>query len=308
MRIVTKTLFTTACIAVASVCSARAANYARVDTTGKVVGVKGMDIYLRTTDGKQLIASVDPIRMDNNIQIQGIPAPKVEVTGNESAKSLRPGTYVRFEAKVVGTRRKSVKEPVKLLTAFVPTPQTRLGLSPNEWGGEGFGDGAGGPAGANAGPGDYLISGQITAIRSGTMTVSFPGGSVRARLAADAVVTISANDHRLARPGDDIHLKGALVRPTRVFATEVTITRAQAPQRNPKLGRRPKPGVDPPKVGVDPPKPGVDPPKVGVDPPKPGVDPPKVADGGEQKPFVLEPGPPAAAGDGEVEGRILKVN
>jgi len=253
------------------------AQFKPVRFSGKVSGMGKNQIVVQMKNGKTAIVSVDPTRPvkgPDGVFYQGITPLSIEVRGEGTIKTLRTGLFVRFEGLVEGTRRKIVKGPVSKLTVFTPDENSVFGLLPNKPGGAAPGGppagaprgpgggvirpggdlgrgagpapGAGGGA-AGAGSGEFLISGKIAAFRGTTLTVAFPGGSIQAKIAPDAVVKLVANSHLFAQRGDAIEVEGLTAKPPHVLATKVKITRGDG-KAKPKAPADAGPDAEPPKV------------------------------------------------------------
>jgi hypothetical protein len=208
---------------------------------GKVVGVRGTDVLLKSNNGISVIASLSPERRIGGVRVGGLPAPNVEVTGTLHPDHLQKGMCVRFLATVEGQTRRTVTEPVKELNVFTPDQTTRFGLLSD-------GVGVGGPeAGKAGGPQTYLVVGPITSVRGGMITVEFPAGtakgSVRARIADDAVINLKS-DKLYAPPGADVtvegvQVQGAAVQPVQLLATSLKIRLPPPPPPKSKIARAP---------------------------------------------------------------------
>jgi hypothetical protein len=212
---------------------------------GKVVGVRGTNVLIKSNNGISVIASLDPERRIGNMRLNGMGAPHVEVTGTLRPDNLQKGMCVRFPATVQGLTRRTTTEPVKQLEVFTPDQTTQFGLLAD-------GVGAGGADADNAaGPKNVLVVGSISSIRSGMMTVEFPGGntkgSVRAKVAEDAVIDLKTNK-LIAPPGADVTVEGMQVQggrePVTLLVSTLTIKLPPPPPPKSKIARRPEPKDD----------------------------------------------------------------
>jgi hypothetical protein len=208
---------------------------------GKVVGVRGTNVLIKSNNGISVIASLDPERRIGNMRINGMGAPHVEVTGTLLPDNLQKGMCVRFPATLQGSLRRTATEPVKQLDVFTPDQTTQFGLLADNAGAGGVG------ADNPAEPKKYLVVGSITSVRSGMMTVEFPGGTtkgnVKAKVADDAVINLKSN-RLYAPPGAEVTVDGMQVQggrePVNLLVKTLTIKLPPPPPPKSKIAGRPK--------------------------------------------------------------------
>lgn len=260
------------------VASTARAQLNELNIKGKVVELGPNMIAVKVDVGDVTwLASIDPNRVEDGVRYTGIPEAKIEVTGVEGPDVLRAGMFVRFEADV--EKKKVIKGTISELTIIGPGKDNAYGLLPSGGAGEGEGDGE-----------RMLVVGQLTAATRASITVGLPEGkTIKAKIAPDAVVKISSSDYTLARPGDEIEVKGFYGKAPRAFATSVVVKRAPKAEKGPR-----KPAVATKKP--DPP---------GKKPSEPAAAPAfGEADPSEVKP-ADKPAVPTKPGR---PGKILKVN
>jgi hypothetical protein len=231
---------------------APAAEFNTLNVKGKVMEVGPQVIVVQAESGEKWFAGIDRKRTEDGVTYNGVPEPKIEVTGIETAAALRVGMYVRFEADV--ERKSTIKGNVSELTVIGRGGDDVYGLHP-----------------VGAAPGEepkgrdterMLVVGKLTAASRSGITVSFQNGkSIKAKLAPDAVVNVASNDIELARPGDEVELQGQYLKAPRVFATAVHVTRGSKNERGARkpatpskpadaaVGKKPKAGEPPPAFG-----------------------------------------------------------
>ncbi len=224
-----------------------------VDVKGAIVAVTPTRITLQTETGDVFAATVGDVWIEDGVQLTGAGSTSYQITGVETREFLQAGMYVRFPARMEHGRR--VLGEVSQIAVISRTPTSVFGVFPNEGahdasehdasapdgGGAkegasdaaerdkpvpGDGDGDDGADGKDEAGESVLVAGQLTKVSRGAITVVYPGGTTRAKLADDAVVTIDASELAFARVGDSIHATGQAVSLPRFFATRVVITRA----------------------------------------------------------------------------------
>jgi hypothetical protein len=212
------------------------AQLAQVNFKGKVLSVSPDGWVAVQLEDKVILAGVNKRRIEDNVEMRGIPEPKIEIEGQESIKFLQAGMFVRFSAQVIGEKR--IVEPVDEVTIFDRTADSVFGLLPNDIPAPAAGDAE--PGKGNEEAQDMLVSGQLSNVRGTTMMIAFPDRKpIRATLSRDAVVKYRSSDPRMIRPGDPIDVAGLQVKPNKVFALEVKISRvASEPPNRPLRGQR----------------------------------------------------------------------
>lgn len=267
-----------------------------VKITGVVAGLSPQGIAIRTEKNQLMLALISPNRTEDGVRYRGIPVPMIEVIGEEKPDYLQPGMYVRFPAKVQAKQR--VVEPVTEITIIDGAKLTAFGVLPAALPDLPKEDA---PAVDLTVPVDSLVIGRIAAARRNAITVAFPDGkTLKAGVAKDAIVRVKTSDLRFVKPGYLVKAEGMQVKPTKFFATVMTVTK---PVVAPKGG---KPAADQ-VANKDPaPKPGVAKPAV---PAKPGTAKPATPE--KPDPFKIgKPDSPAkpAGEPTNVRGKILKIN
>jgi hypothetical protein len=216
------------------------------------------------------------VRLDRRTQIQ--------VHGEGGAELIAPGVFIRFEAPLIG-RRIAAGEIAKL-SLFNPDEGFRAGVTADPGPSDDQSiDLAGGPQGeadrtAESGPrrtpshtrkrpqkspqGHYLIAGQVRSFRKGNLVVlAGKGGTIKARVAPQAKVTVDTTTYSMVRSGDTIHVTGSYTQPGQVLASKIEIElapRGLPTDRNAR--RRARPGRLPADAAEGPlrngPEPGQD--------------------------------------------------
>ena len=262
-----------------------------VKITGVVAGVSPRGIAIRTEKNQLILALTSPNRTEDGVRYRGIPVPMIEVIGEESPDYLQPGMYVRFPAKVQAKQR--VVEPVTEITIIDGANLTAFGVLPAALPDLPKEDA---PAPDLKVAEDSLVIGRIVAARRNAITVAFPDGkTLKAGVAKDAIVRVKTSDLRFVKPGYQVQADGMQVKPTKFFATVMTITK---PVVAPK-GAKPAAAQVADKGPA--PKPAV--------PAKPGVAKPGTPE--NPSPFKIgKPDSPAkpAGEPTNVRGKILKIN
>lgn len=249
--------------------------------TGTIVGVRGMEVGIKSNIGNPIIASLDPEGTINGIRLGGKRQPlHIEVTGEFRGEHLTKGAFVRFMAKLQGKKNPRTVEPVKKLEVFTPAAGTQFGLLDE-------GVVGGGEDDADADPiREARVVGRVTKARGTSVTVEIPKGSVNVTLAEDAVVDVNINK---LLPGMNLQGATATVEgyqlvgappPVKLLATKLQVQLPPPPPPKTKVARAPTgEGDDKPAEG--------------------GFGPPEGNGAGEEK----------VATDGiKTPGKILKVN
>lgn len=183
-----------------------------VELNGKVVGVQ-----------RGIIQAVDEDNQEGLIKVDK--DTRVYVTGEALPSVLRNGMFVRFTAAFDGA---TAKEPVKELEIFEPSDQVDVGVFPED------------PTDPNT---DVLVAGRLTAFKNGKLLVVAGRQRAQAELAEDAEITIKVSDYSLARPGDELRVKGQLFAPGKIIATQVDIMLAEPigePEKKPRGKKNPR--------------------------------------------------------------------
>ncbi|MGD9720396.1 MAG: hypothetical protein AB7O59_06810 [Pirellulales bacterium] len=129
------------------------------------------------------------------------PETTVSVEGEAEVNYLRPGVAIQFQGKV--DKNSTVKEPITEIELLSDTGKPALGL---------FAVGEEGvdirPV-RNAGPGEYLIKGKLSAVKGNQLTVSIGGRRIVATLDEPDKVTIkyTSTDPSVAEAGDTVQVK-----------------------------------------------------------------------------------------------------
>ena len=267
-----------------------------IKITGVVAGISPQGVAIRTEKNQLMLALTSPNRTEDGVRYRGIPVPMIEVIGEESPDYLQPGMWVRFSARVQAKQR--VVEPVTEVTIIDGAKLTSFGVLPAALPDLPKEDA---PAPDLKVAEDSLVIGRIVSARRNAITVAFPDGkTLKAGVAKDAIVRVKTSDLRFVKPGYQVQADGMLVKPTKFFATVMTIKK---PVVAPKGA---KPAVDQ-VANKDPaPKPGAAKPAV---PAKPGTT--KPADPEKPDPFKIGKPDSPAKPTGEptkVRGKILKIN
>jgi hypothetical protein len=166
-------------------------------------GLKGKIVFI----SGDVIQWTDATGADMKVQIDK--KTKTQLLGEVEPSFLNEGMFVRFPAEV--TKRGKVVDAIEELTIFSPLDGFSAGI---------FEDGPVDPKAASA---KYLISGQLTAIKGGLMTVNAGQNSFKFKLADDAQLKIDVSDYTLARPDDEINITGSGVDKTQIVAKGVEI-------------------------------------------------------------------------------------
>lgn len=94
-------------------------------------------------------------------------------------------------------------------------------------------------------PGEYLVTGRLTSVRNGLMTVQAGPVAIKAQLAEEAVVQLEMTDHRLAREGDKFSAEGYYLQAGQGMVHRLTVELAkplEGPRRPaPRNSRKPMP-------------------------------------------------------------------
>ena len=262
-----------------------------VKITGVVAGLSPQGIAIRTEKNQLMLALISPNRTEDGVRYRGIPVPMIEVIGEEKPDYLQPGMYVRFPAKVQAKQR--VVEPVTEITIIDGAKLTAFGVLPAALPDLPKEDA---PAPDLKVAEDSLVIGRIVAARRNAITVAFPDGkTLKAGVAKNAIVRVKTSDLRFVKPGYLVQADGMQVKPTKFFATVMTITKPVVPPKGAKPAADQVAGKGPAPKPVIPAKPGAAKPAT---PEKP--DPFKIG----------KPDSPAkpAGEPTNVRGKILKIN
>jgi hypothetical protein len=289
------------CLALGVTCGGRPclAQLKPVKIKGVVAGVSPQGIAIRTETNQLMLALISPNRAEDGVRYRGIPVPMIEVIGEEKPDYLQPGMYVRFPAKVQAKQR--VVEPVTEVTIVDGSKLTAFGVLPAALPDLPKEDA---PAPDLTVAEDSLVIGRIVSVSRNAITVAFPDGkTLKASVARNAIVHVKTSDIRFIKPGYLVQAEGMQVKPTKFFATKMTITK---PVEAPK-GAKPAAGQVADKGPA--PKPGAKPGAAKPAVPKPGAAKPATPE--KPDPFKIgkPDSPTKPAGEpANVRGRILKIN
>ena len=219
-----------------------------VDVQGVIVTLAPTQITLQTATGDTLVATVGDEWIEDGKRLTGAGSTSYQITGVESREFLQDGMYVRFPARMENGRR--IVGEVSQISVISRTGTSVFGVFPDDEDHDAAHADASSPDDGAAAEGDsdavetdaakpddaaggkdksgesVLVAGQLTKVSRGAITVAYPGGNIRAKLADEVAVTIDASDLAFARVGDSIHATGQAVSLPRFFANRVVITRA----------------------------------------------------------------------------------
>lgn len=224
------------------------------DAKGRVYSVSRGLIHMLTDTQQPWF-----VQVDRRTQIQ--------VHGEGGTELISPGVFVRFEAALIGRRvaageiaELALFNPAEGFRAGVmadPGPtdekQLDLGSKPQEQAAPPPGNRSRGTSGrgrkqpSDQPQGHYLIAGQVRSFRKGNLVVlAGKAGTIKAKVAPQAKVTIDMSSYSMVRRGDTIHVTGSYARPGQVRATKVEIELASREQPADRGGRkRGRPGRKP---------------------------------------------------------------
>jgi hypothetical protein len=180
-----------AILIVATTLTAWAQKPLRIKTKGKVSGVVAGAILMAEDGGKSYTIKVPA---GQNV---------VHVTGTLSAEKLQPGMIMRFTGKLKGS---TVEGDITELKIFTPNDGYDLGLIQDD------------PAQ------DATVTGQLTKINKGILTISAGRKRLTGKLAENANIVIDSKDYSIAKAGDGIQAEGTVGKDGTVSARKVIIT------------------------------------------------------------------------------------
>jgi hypothetical protein len=190
---------------------------------------------LKQAGNRELLITTD----SNETWRVGIAAlPKdISFTGQAEESFLKKGMYVQFVARL--NKRGNAQEPVKAIVITSPDAAGPPGVSTGS--SAPVNDGPGGGLFSNPEPEpkakkgpkkpaprpedtDVQVTGALTQIRAGKVTVSADGESIRAELAEDVKVTVSTSDLSFIRPGDKVEITGQMIKDRKGLARATAVT------------------------------------------------------------------------------------
>ena len=174
----------------------------QLNATGTIKAIRPGLLHVLTEDNDQWL-----------IQVRARPQ-DIAFTGPADSSFLKPGMLVRFVGKF--NKRGECVEPVGSVTIFTIREGHGLGIKPDAEPGlagtkEFFSDAklAEKPAGKKDEAISYRVAGTLTKLsRSGEMTISAPGATIKADLADDANISVDINNLSYVREGDQIEVRG----------------------------------------------------------------------------------------------------
>lgn len=199
-----------------------------VAVEGVVVQVRSEGVLIRTDEGVDYLANVNPKRVYKKQKYADLPGPTVAVKGVGLPQHVVAGVFVDFEMDL--TAQRVAKHVIPSVRVFTPNQQTVFGC----FGRKENGGVKNQPTPfAQVGDGKWRIVGRITALRGNEVVVSVPNGTIRGAFANTPLVELEVADHRFAQPGDRAVLQGQTPQLPFVFATNLQIQRAAQPHMIP---------------------------------------------------------------------------
>jgi hypothetical protein len=254
-------------LAVASLASAqdRQAPYGRGDWNRWNVPMAQLEPVklegaVKQAGNRELLITTD----SNETWRVGIAAPPKDIsfTGQAEESFLKKGMYVQFVARL--NKRGNVQEPIKAIVITSPDAAGPPGVSTGS--SAPVNDGPGGGLFSNAEPEpkakkgpkkpaprpedtDVQVTGPLTQIRAGKVTISADGESIRGELAEDVKVTVSTSDLSFIRPGDKVEITGQMIKDRKGLARATAVTIVAKEPLADESKRKPlaKPSDDPPE-------------------------------------------------------------
>ena len=215
------TLFATALIAQAPW---QQPGHAKLEAKGKVVGVSGGAVQLRTEREEPWIVKVVPGKTS------------VQVTGEADVSFLRPGQFLKFVGEI--DEKGALQDDLEELDIFTPAGKVSPGLYQQG-------------AGEDAKPmrkfaaGSYEVRAKLGSLKDGQLVVGVGSKKVTGKLSDRIKIKVSLNDASYASEGDKIEVTGwyserdgrpnpAQMKPGVGYAEEMTITLARPLEGNKK--------------------------------------------------------------------------
>lgn len=201
--------------------------------SGTLKGLAQGLLHVETKEGDQLLLKVEagPNELSH--------------TGSADVSWLRPGMLVRFTARL--SKKGQPLSDISEVTVFTPRESSRIGIFPEAalGGGELFAEPNPAAAKDKDDSGTYLVSGQLTGLRGGKMTVAAGMVTLKLELAEEAKVRFDLADYRYAQPGDGVSFEGWYypMAKHQIFARRLDITSAE-PLTGEKKRVRPQPGKE----------------------------------------------------------------
>ena len=209
-----------------------AADLQPVNVEGVVTEVGREGLMLRTDDGVDYTASLNPKRVYLKVNYLDIPEPSVSVSGHGLPQHVVSGVYVELEVDL--TPRRESRHIIPALRIFSPTKETVFGCFGRR---EGGGVRAEPTPFAQVGEGKWRVVGQINSLRGNRVAIAVPNGNglgmIHGTVANTPLVELDVADHRFARPGDRAVLTGFSPALPFVFATELRVKRGEQPHAIP---------------------------------------------------------------------------
>lgn len=217
------------------------------DAKGRVYSVSRGVIHMLTDTQQPWF-----VQVDRRTQLQ--------VHGEGGTELIAPGVFIRFEAALIG--RRVAAGAIAELALFNPAEGFRAGVmaDPGPIDEKQLDLGSGNPPDQADPPpssrsrgtsgrgrkqpsgqpqGHYLIAGQVRSFRKGNLVVlAGKAGTIKAKVAPQAKVTIDMNSCTMVRRGDTIHVIGSYAQPGRVLAKKIEIELASRGQPADRAGRQ----------------------------------------------------------------------
>ena len=217
-----------------------AAEFIPVSVEGVVVKVLEKGVLLRTDQGVDYEANIDPQRIHDGVVYKGFEAPpEVSVSGKGLPPQVRIGSFVEFEADL-NKRRRCIHEIPSLKITTVDLNKVgcykhtkERGVSNEQTPFEKIREGK------------FKIIGPIIGMEGHDIAVQVARqGAIQGKVANPPLIEIDTNDLRYAVPGDRAVLKGFSPKLPFVFVTSLAVKRGE------------KIGIVPPKqvAAAEPPK------------------------------------------------------
>jgi hypothetical protein len=157
-----------------------------VNVSGKVAGVQGPQIALKTAANEEYI-----VHLFSNVST-------LAVTGTAKRDALKPGVFVRFTVAEID-KKGNASGDITDLSIFTPSPDIIQAVLSDDVTGE---------------KGPYLVTGRVTSMpKKGRGTILAGDKKVKVEFPEDLEIKVEVRDHTIAQVGDDILVTGFLAKP-----------------------------------------------------------------------------------------------
>tara|TARA_B100000809_G_scaffold20539_1_gene18130 strand:+ start:183 stop:842 length:660 start_codon:yes stop_codon:yes gene_type:complete len=161
-----------------------------ITTKGEIKSMQPPIIEMSNKSGKKWLFKVEAQPQD------------IVYRGSADPRHLKPKMLVQFSARF--DNKGSALEPVNDILVFSMRPGYTLGL-------------------IKEASGTFRVAGHVTKYEEGNLSVKTPRKTVEVQLAEGTMLTLDLTDYTLARPGDEIEVKGYFYQGGKGIASKLEI-------------------------------------------------------------------------------------